>query len=1838
MFLALFVFIECKTDQKPVATDPAFGKYVQAYTSGTISIESVITVHLAQPVKTPDINTKKLFSFSPEIKGEAALIGNQVVEFRPSSPLKQGIIYTAELRLGDLINVENGFEKMTFQFSTIEQSFSVSFEGLKNYEKGPFNKMQYSGYLLTADVTDNNNIEEILQASYNGSSIPVQWTHAPEQRKHFFTIDSLQRNSEKSSELFIKWNGKPANVDKKGEKNVKVPALNVFEILEAAVLREPEQHLEIRFSDPLLKSQDLTGLVALANGTSLRLTIEGNTIKGWPDKPLSGEIDVTISEGIENINYFKLKKAETFRVQFSSPEPAVRLIGKGVIVPQNGTLEMPFEAVALNAVEIRVVRIFKDNVLAFFQDNRFDDDSQLNKTGRLVYSGKVKLTPKEPGALQKWNTYKINLADFFTIEQGAIYNVQFRFHQENALYPCGQNINSEEEELEETTLNKQEPYQTEWDFPNWYSGHYYPDGYKWQERNNPCDISYYNSSRFVSRNIFASELGIIAKEGRNHEFTFALTNLLTTLPEQNVELKLFSYQNRLIQTLTTDNQGFAKAKLNKKPFFLLAQKGNQFGYLRLDDGSALSTSNFNVSGEEITDGLKGFIYGERGVWRPGDTLFLNAIIEKENAGLPENYPVIFQLINPAGQVIEKMVLTKNENGFYPLTVKTPNDAPTGNWQAQVTVGNAVFSKRIKIETIKPNRLKIDLNLPKTPLNSENRSLPLEAAWLHGSPARSLKIKVDVLFVKDKTEFSGFEQYSFTDPASSFAPNEQTIFEGILNENGKTTVPLNFQSLENAPGMVKAWFTSRVFEQGGDFSTNVKQAKYAPFSTFVGVKMPASDDNWYKTDTDYAPEIVLVDATGKPVSGENLEAKLYKIDWRWWWESGDEYLAHYVSGRYYRPISTWNIANAGHKTKLKLNVKYKNWEDNGRYLLWVKDVTSGHAAGVTFYMSKWGSWRSDGVADGATMLTLRTDKEKYNVGEKIEITIPSSKAGKALVSLENGTGVTDIFWVETEDKQTTFSFDAKSGMAPNFYVHVSLIQPYGQTENDAPLRLYGVIPVFVENPETVLTPVLQTPAEIKPETKYTLRVSEANNKPMTYTIAVVDEGLLGLTNFATPSPHEAFYSREALGVKTWDLYNDVAGAYGARLEKAFAVGGDGDMMNSAKKEINRFKPVVQFAGPFTLKKGETGTHEFTMPSYVGSVRAMVIAGNNGAYGKTEKTVPVRKGLMLLATMARILAPNEEVSLPVNIFAMKDEVKNVSVQVKTNSLLTVSGESSKQVKFEQTGDKMAYFKLKVKPETGAGKIFVEATSGSEKATYEVELEIRNPNSPVTIGESKLVKPGENWQAELQIPGEVAESKAWVEISGFPSINLAKHLDYLTGYPHGCVEQLTSAAFPQLFLGNLIELNADKKMEVEDNIRSTLQKLPGYQVSGGGFGYWPGAAETDLWATSYAGHFMLKAESEGYSIPSGLKNQWLSFQRSAARNWNPQESFENGIYHRNHDFIQAYRLYTLALAGSPDLGAMNRLREKSRKSADVSWRLAAAYVLAGQPEAARQLVNNLTTTVDDYRELGGTFGSALRDKAMILETLVLLGEQEKALQLLQTISSEMNQRDWLSTQTAAWCLSSAAMYAKEYASGSSETKFSLTVNGTKTELRSNNPILTIPATPNTDGQIRLEYTNRGETATNVRILGRGVPSGTDTTAASKNILLQVKYLDAGGNEVSPQNLKQGVDFRMEVTVKNPGTLKDYEQLVLNAVFPSGWEIMNKRLNDIPQEQNSAFDYQDIRDDRVYTYFNLTMNQQKTFVFYLNAAYTGQFYQPPVSCEAMYDAGIRAQKPGQMVKITNQ
>jgi uncharacterized protein YfaS (alpha-2-macroglobulin family) len=687
-----------------------------------------------------------------------------------------------------------------------------------------------------------------------------------------------------------------------------------------------------------------------------------------------------------------------------------------------------------------------------------------------------------------------------------------------------------------------------------------------------------------------------------------------------------------------------------------------------------------------------------------------------------------------------------------------------------------------------------------------------------------------------------------------------------------------------------------------------------------------------------------------------------------------------------------------------------------------------------------------------------------------------------------------------------------------------------------------------------------------------------------------------------------------------------------LEKAFAVGGDQNLAASKRKKVNRFEPVAQFIGPFTLGKNQTQTHTLKMPNYIGAVRVMVVAGNDGAYGNADKSVKVIKPLMLLGTLPRVLGPGEEVKFPVNVFAMKPEVKDVTVKVETNNLFTTVGNSTQKIHFDEVGDQLAGFNLKVADKTGIGEVKITAQSGKYTASYQIKLNVRPSNPRVTNVSEQLIQPGKTWETPVKAPGMEGTNTASLELSGIPPLDLSRRLDYLIHYPHGCVEQVTSAVFPQLMLDRLIEIPSDKEQEIEDNIRAALNKLTTFQLSNGGFGYWPGSAYASPWGSNYAGHFMLKAEEAGYTLPYGMKSKWLNYQQNMARNW------ENGSNrYRQSALIQAYRLYTLALAQHPDMGAMNRLREEKDVSTIAKWRLAAAYAVAGQPEVSSQIISGLSREVKPYRELYGTYGSNWRDEAMILETLSLMNRKAEAFPLVTELAHQLSTDDWMSTQTTAYSLIAIAEFAGKQKLTDKLLKASVAVNQSSAKaVETNKPLWQQSIALKNNQSAELSVKNETSDVMYARVTTEGIPVTGDTTSVQSNLFMNVRYTDMQGNKIDPSKLEQGTDFVAVVTVQNPGQRGIYREMALTTIFPSGWEIINQRLNDVPSSlKNDAFDYQDIRDDRVNTYFELKPNERKTFRVMLNAAYEGKFYLPSVLCQAMYDNRITARRPGEWVEV---
>jgi len=295
----------------------------------------------------------------------------------------------------------------------------------------------------------------------------------------------------------------------------------------------------------------------------------------------------------------------------------------------------------------------------------------------------------------------------------------------------------------------------------------------------------------------------------------------------------------------------------------------------------LSLAKFDVSGAEVKDGIKAFVFGERGVWRPGDTLFLGCIVEDKNNKLPAGHPIEMQLISPLNQLYKRIVQPNAADGFNLFTTVTDAEAPTGNWICRVKIGAATFDKKIKIETVMPNRLKIALNFAGLKALGKNTTTTgeLSACWLFGAKAQNLKAKVDAQLYKVKTRFDGFSSYQFDNPTSAFTAQSKTIFDGKLSGEGTATINPSFDAGTDAPGMLLANLVVKVFEAGGNFSIDNISMPYHPFTSYCGVHVPESKDNWGYLQTGQSHKFDLVDVNteGQLVNGSNnLEVTLYKI--------------------------------------------------------------------------------------------------------------------------------------------------------------------------------------------------------------------------------------------------------------------------------------------------------------------------------------------------------------------------------------------------------------------------------------------------------------------------------------------------------------------------------------------------------------------------------------------------------------------------------------------------------------------------------------------------------------------------------------------------------------------------------------------------------------------------------------------------------------------------------------------------------------------------------------------------------------------------------------------------
>ncbi|MDR2965082.1 MAG: alpha-2-macroglobulin [Treponema sp.] len=1819
VILSLLSTFSCKAKQAP--PDPG---HISAVSSGILRKTDPVIIEF---VHEQDI-TKRLpsnaISLKPSVKGAVSWHNEFTLVFTPSVSYKPGQQYQVSVNLQDV-------PTFNFEFTVAAPVFLVQVDPVQILDT---DDILVSGIVTVDDDIDTSKLEQTVTSKELGKP---SWTHESGVRR--FVFNTVKRG-EVSRDIEIAWVGSAIGSPEKGFTTVMIPGTDSFQMIG---LNLNDGVLEIAFSSPIKQNQDLRGFISLSGNTNVRYSVESNIIKVFGDS--SGGLPPGTQLLIQDLVDINDRRLNT-PVQYSIPDrwelPGVRFAGNGVVLPTSQGAQLVIETKNLTGVLVEVFHIYNDNMLQFLQINDLAGNYEMDRVGQPVWTKAFDFEWNSADQ-NRWMRRGLDMSEISRRFPGGMFHVRVGFRNRHIQYVCTQGHGDFSNlEFPDDSFS---PYQSsnEHSFWNYY---YESPGFNWSEwnrrRDDPCHPAFYlpwGSAHAIAphRNVIVSDLGLLAKRSLDGSWIISATNLITGRASPNTEFAVYNYQGRVLHQGRTGSNGNAVIPATVAEtgpgsrLVLYAQNNLGRAYLKMNDSTALSVSHFDIAGGAPSTGIRGLIYGERDVWRPGDDIFLTFLLADAMKTLPRNHPITFELEDPRGLPVINRTFTTSVDGFYPISISTASDAPTGDWTARVKVGGSTFTRTVKIETVMPNRLKINLDFGGTTIKSGQRQVPLEAAWLYGAPAPGLKSDISVTYADKETTFQSYTDYTFRDPSRTVSTQRQNVWEGTLDASGKANVQLRLNPGTNVPGKVTARFMTRVFEPSGVFSSEQIAVEYSPYRRYVGVRLPRGDAarNMLLTDRDHQADIVLLDEDGKPVQGNvTLDCAIYKLNWRWWWEGGIGEPAEFASTLSRNPISRGNITVNNGRGSWNFKINYPDW---GRYLIIVRDRDGGHSAAQVAFID-WPNWAGRAPASGqgsAVALTLSPEKTSYNVGERVRVTFPSNKDATALAVIEKGGQIVKSEWLRCEDGTTNYEFVSEPSMLPNVYVHITLLQPHLQTVNDLPIRLYGVVPVTINDPNVALRPQIKTESNWQAESRVSFTVSEATGRPMAYTVAVVDEGLLGLTRFNIPSPNNTFYAKEASFLRSWDMFHEVAGAYSGRLDTMLAIGGGDEVVIEPNKETQRFKPVVRFFGPFELGRNGQKTESFDLPPYIGSLRIMVLAasassetlpaGAQRAYGSSETSVTVTSDLMVFATLPRVLSPNDEVEVPVYVNSLRGGNRSVRVTL-TVPGAQVIGQSTQNVSFTRSEEQLIRFKIKAPANPAKLQFTARAeSSGLRTAQHIVDMEVRSTAIPVTKSLYQLVQPGETWRGDLDYPGRDGTNTLAASFSRLPPLNLESRLEYLLRYPHGCLEQVTSAVFPQLYLDKVLTLDNTRLSDIRTNVNAGIERVLGMQLMSGGFSYWPGEAAANDWSSSFVGHFLLEARKSGYVVRDNALKSWIHYQKNTASLWQAN----SGRFTE-----QAYRLYTLALANEADIGSMNRLRSQQNLPLQASWRLAAAYWIAGQRDTARTIVRNLSLPQGTYRELSRTFGSDLRDKAMILETLVLMGEdQGRTRALFDEISAVLSDEDkWLSTQEIAYSLIAMTPYLQRNTAGG-ELRMEYTIAGKNGNVRF--------ATPSADENIgsvtgvRSPFTavNRSQSPVYVKFTAQGLPEEGREPALSEGLALTVEYRNSEGTRIDPSSLKLGEDMEVTVRVRN-SYAQSVEEVAVIIPVPASWEIVNTRL--AGDSSSASHRYQDIRDDRVMTYFNLNRNEERTIRFRVNKAYEGTFFRPAIHAYAMYDESIRALIPG--------
>jgi uncharacterized protein YfaS (alpha-2-macroglobulin family) len=1538
-----------------------------------------------------------------------------------------------------------------------------------------------------------------------------------------------------------------------------------------------------------ISTEDIESLITL--DPTLEFSIEkqgaGFFIKG--DFTTGQAYELTIDKKLQGIFGGTLKDIYSETLLFGTPKPAISFISKkGVYLSSKGNKNVAVRIINVPKVTVKIYKVYANNINSFFRSNNTyygsdEEENYYDDYGTSYYGVEEISDVVYEKEIETKNLKKVNGTSLLNIDFSDI-------NQFKGIYVI--KVTSAEEQ--------------------------------WM-----------GDSKYVS----ISDIGLIAKQGKDDMLIMA-NSIINNEPLADVEINLISTNNQTVFTTKTDGSGVIhikdlKSKLkNFSVGMITATSGNDFNYLSFNDNYVGNTEYETGGAKENEAGYEAFIYGDREIYRPGETVHINSIVRDVKWNALKAVPIKIKVVLPNGKDFQNIRGTLNNQGAFETSFKLPESTVTGTYTIELYTSTNVLlnSILISVEEFIPDRIKVIATVNKSELAlSEDLVTNLQAMNLFGPPASNRNYEVELSLTRKYFSAEKYSNYDFGINASSYNEFESEVREGKTDSEGKGTESFSFKPEYKNSGILEGKVFTTVFDESGRPVHQLNRVDVYTQETFYGIQYT---DSYVSTNQPFRIPMIAVNRKGIAIAAEG-RVEIIKYEW--------QTVMQKTYGDDYRYVSQKKIRVMENKT-IKLSATGQTFTftptQSGEYEVRLYAPNAQSYVSNYFYAYGWGNTSSTSFeVNTEGKVTIETDKKEYNTGDEAKLLFKTPFEGKLIVTIERNE-VFEYKVIETNNRSASMTVSLSDAYLPNVYVSATLIK--SNTDQKIPLTVaHGFENITVNKPENKLPIEITAVASSRSRTKQKICIKTKAESDIEVTIAVIDEGILQLKNTKTPDPYNFFYRKRALEVNSYDVYARLLSELSTTTSK---VGGDGYNLSKRANPLSnkRVKLVTFWSGILKTNSSGEVCYEIDIPQFSGDLRIMAVAYKDNHFGSAEKNMKVADPIVISTSLPRFLSPGDSLTMPVTMSNTTNKPMSASVSIGMTGYVKMNGSTNQQVTIPANSEKQVSFTLIAEQKIGLAQITTSVKANNEEFKEVIDITVRPITSLIKVSGSGTVNGGNTASFKIANDFVPSSTTSKIVVSKSPMVGFTKNLSYLIGYPYGCIEQTTSRAFPQLYIRDLMkELKQANFTSIapEKMVQEGINRIYTMQTYNGGFSYWPGNYESDWWGSTYATHFLIEAKKAGYDVQSSVIDKAMSYLKSKVKEkgqysywyYNAAGSETSRVIAAKEIF---YSLYVMSLYNQQDLSVMNFYKANTSMLAiDSKYLLAATYLRIGDQASYRTLLPSTYNSEKSVNSFGGSYYSYIRDMAIILDVMVENDPTNAQIGMLaKHLSEQVKNQYYLNTQETAFALIALGKIARKNADATvtADIKSNNASIGTyssgvfvSTKNQSNNTISIMAK-----GTGTLYYSWEAE----------GLSESGIVKEEDKYIVARRQYFNRNGVAINSNSFKQNdlIIVRLSVQAKDNSRI---ENVVLTDMLPAGFEIENPRLNDLTEanwiKDNSTPEYFDIRDDRINMFVTAT-NSTKYYYYMVRAVSVGTFKVGPVSADAMYNGEYHSYNGAGSITVT--